>query len=64
MSDRLAPEWLHSAPYWYYTHIELGSPDVVTVRRAAADQLVSDRSPGDSRVTAPSPPWNDTDLCY
>jgi hypothetical protein len=46
MSDRLAPEWLRSAPYWYYTHIEMGSPDVVTVRRAAADQLVSDRSPG------------------
>lgn len=46
MNDRIAPEWLHSAPYWYYTHIELGSPDVVTVRRAAADQQVSDRSPG------------------
>ena len=46
MGDRIAPEWLHSAPYWYYTHIELGSPDLVTVRRAAAGQQVSDRSPG------------------
>jgi hypothetical protein len=46
MSDRLAPQWLHSAPYWYYTHIQMGSPDVVTVRRAAVDQQVSDHSPG------------------
>jgi hypothetical protein len=46
MSDRIAPEWVHRAPYWYYTHIEMGSPDLITVRRAAADQQVSDRSPG------------------
>jgi hypothetical protein len=46
MGDRMGPAWLHSTPYWYYTHIELGSPDVVSVRRAAADQQVSDRSPG------------------
>jgi hypothetical protein len=46
MSDRRAPQGLHSAPYWYYTHIQMGSPDVVTVRRAAVDQQVSDHSPG------------------
>ena len=46
MSSQIAPEWLQSAPYWYYTHIELGSPDVVTVRRAAADQRISASSPG------------------
>lgn len=54
MTDRIATEWLHSASYWYYTHIQMGSPDVVTVRRAdvvtvrraAIDQQVSDHSPG------------------
>jgi hypothetical protein len=46
MSGRNAPEWFHGAPYWYYTHVESGSPSVITVRRAAPDQQVSEQSPG------------------
>ena len=46
MSDRIAPEWLQSAPHWYYTHIERGLPSVITVRRATRDQEVSDQAPG------------------
>jgi hypothetical protein len=46
MSDRIAPESFDPASYWYYTHIESGSPSVVTVRRAAADQEVCEDAPG------------------
>ena len=46
MSDWTAPQWFEGAPHWYYTHIETGSPSVISVRRAPRDQEVSDQAPG------------------
>ncbi|MGB2716769.1 MAG: hypothetical protein WBC51_21480 [Vicinamibacterales bacterium] len=40
------PEWLDTTDSWYYSHIQRPSAYVVTVRRIAADQEVTDERPG------------------
>lgn len=44
-NDSIEPEWLDSAPHWYYSHIV--SDSVVRVCRALPDQEVSDLRPGE-----------------